>query len=45
MKKIHNEGLHDLCPSHSIFRVIKQRRMRWARHVARMGAVDVYTGF
>jgi len=25
--------------------VIKSRRMRWARHVARMGTVEAYTGF
>ena len=36
-RKLHNEELNDLYSSHSIFRVIKSRRMRWARHVARMG--------
>jgi hypothetical protein len=34
---LHNEELHDLYPSPSIIRIIKFRRMRWARHVARMG--------
>jgi hypothetical protein len=35
--KLHNEELNDLYYSHSIIRVIKSRRMRWAGHVARMG--------
>ena len=36
-RKLHNEELHDLYSSLSIFRVIKSRRMRWAGHGARMG--------
>ena len=32
-----NEELNDLYSSPNIVRVIKSRRMRWARHVARMG--------
>jgi transcription termination factor 2 len=36
-RKLHNEELHDLYSSPSIIRIIKQRRMRWAGHVARMG--------
>jgi hypothetical protein len=39
-RKIHNEELHGLYFSPSTFRVIKARRMRWARHVARMGEVS-----
>ena len=35
--KLHNEELNDLYSSPNIVRVIKSRRMRWARHVARMG--------
>jgi hypothetical protein len=35
-RKLHNEELHDLYSSPSIIRRIKARRMRWARHVARM---------
>jgi len=31
--------------SPNIFRVIKSRMMRWARHVARMGTGETYTGF
>jgi hypothetical protein len=38
-RKLHNEELHGLYSSPSIFRLIKARRMRWARHVARMGEV------
>jgi hypothetical protein len=36
-RKLHNEELYDMYSSHIIVRVIKWRRMRWARHVARMG--------
>jgi hypothetical protein len=36
-RKLHNEELCDLYSSPSIIRIIKSRRMRWARHVARMG--------
>jgi hypothetical protein len=38
-RKLHNEELHGLYSSPSIFRVIKARRMRWAGHVALMGEV------
>jgi hypothetical protein len=31
-----NEKLHNLYPSPYIIRMIKSRRMRWARHVASM---------
>jgi hypothetical protein len=36
-RKLHNEELHNLYPSPSIIRIINLRRMRWERHVARMG--------
>jgi hypothetical protein len=38
-RKLRNEELHGLYSSSSIVRVIKARRMRWARHVACMGEV------
>jgi hypothetical protein len=36
-RKLQNEELHGLYSSPSIVRVIKARRMRWARHVATRG--------
>jgi hypothetical protein len=36
-RKLHNEKLYNLYASQSIIRIIKSRRMRWARHVAQMG--------
>jgi len=36
-RRLHNEDLNDLYSSPNIVRVIKLRRMRWARHVVRMG--------
>jgi hypothetical protein len=44
-RKIHYEELNDLNTSPSIVRVIKSRRIRWAGHVARMGRVELHTGF
>jgi hypothetical protein len=32
-RKLHNEELHDLYSSPSIMRIIKSRKMRWARYV------------
>jgi hypothetical protein len=37
-RKLHNEELHNLYSSPNTIRMIKSRRMRWAGHVARMGA-------
>jgi hypothetical protein len=37
LRKLHIEELHNLYSSPSIIRMIKSRRMRWARHAARMG--------
>jgi hypothetical protein len=41
---LHNEELRNLysSPSTSIIGVIKSRRIRWARHVARMGKRYAY---
>jgi hypothetical protein len=36
-RKLHNEEPHNLYSSPSIIRIIKSRRMRWVRQVARMG--------
>jgi hypothetical protein len=36
-RRLHNEELYDLYSSPNIIRVIKSRRMRWRRHVARIG--------
>jgi hypothetical protein len=36
-RKLHNEDLHNLHFSPSIIRMIKSRRLRWARDVTRMG--------
>jgi hypothetical protein len=32
-RKLNNQELHNLYPSPSIIRMMKSRRMRWARHV------------
>jgi hypothetical protein len=44
-RKLHNEELHDLYSSPSIFKIIKSRRMRWAGHVARMGKRGTCIGY
>jgi hypothetical protein len=36
-RKLHNEELHNLYSSPNIIRMIKSRKMRWAKHVALMG--------
>jgi hypothetical protein len=36
-RRLHNEELNNLYSLPNIVRVIKSRRIRWARHVARMG--------
>ena len=40
-----NEELSDLYSLPNIVRLVKSRRMRWARHGARMGGEEVCTGF
>jgi len=44
-RRLHKEELNDLYPSPNIVRVIKSRRMRWAGHMARMGAERVCIGY
>ena len=36
-RRLHNKELYALYSSPNIIRVIKSRKLRWARHVARMG--------
>jgi hypothetical protein len=36
-RRLHNEVHHDLYSSARIIKIMKPRRMRWARHVTRMG--------
>jgi hypothetical protein len=44
-RKLLNDELHILYSSPDIVRVIKSRRMRWAKYVALMGRGEVFTGF
>ena len=44
-RKVHDEELHDLYSSPNIVRVIISKTVRWAGHVARIGRVELYTGF
>jgi hypothetical protein len=44
-RKLHNEELYNMYCLSTIFRAIKSRRMRWVGHVARMGRVQMHTGF
>jgi hypothetical protein len=44
-RKLHNEELHNLYSSPSIIRMIKSRRMMWARHVARMRRRGMHIGY
>jgi hypothetical protein len=36
-RKLHNDELHNMYSLPNIVRVIKSRRMRWVRHMPRMG--------
>jgi hypothetical protein len=44
-RKLHNEDLHDLHSSPSIIRIMKEKGMRFAGHVARKGKSKVYERF
>jgi hypothetical protein len=39
-KKLHNEERHYFYSLPSIIRIIKERRMKWDGHVARMGGEE-----
>jgi hypothetical protein len=39
------EKLHNFYSSPNIIRMIKSTRMRWARHVARMGRRGMHVGY
>jgi hypothetical protein len=43
--KLPTEGLHNLCSSPKIIRMIKARRMRWIGHVASMRRRGLHAGF
>jgi hypothetical protein len=43
-RKLHNDEIHRLYSSPNIVKMIKTRRMRWARHVARLGKGKVFYG-
>jgi hypothetical protein len=38
----HTEELYNMCSSPNIIRVLKTRNTRWARYVARRGAMNKY---
>jgi hypothetical protein len=38
VRKLQNEEVHNFYSSPSVIRMMKSRRIRWAGHVARMGA-------
>jgi hypothetical protein len=42
LRKLHYEQLRNLYSSSSTIRMIKSRRMRWERYVARMGEMNAY---
>jgi hypothetical protein len=44
-RKLHNEELHDWYSTLNIIRLIKSRKIRWERHVARIGKKKIDTGF
>jgi hypothetical protein len=44
-RKLHNEELHNLYFPPSIIKIIKSRRIGWARYVARMGRRGMHVGY
>jgi hypothetical protein len=43
-RRLHNKELYALYSSTDIIRVIKERRLRWAGHIARILRGEVHTG-
>jgi hypothetical protein len=39
-RRLHNEELHNLYASPNVIRVVKSRRVKWTRHVARIGEIS-----
>jgi hypothetical protein len=44
-RRLHDEKLHSLYASLNIIRIVKSRRVRWERHVTRMGAMKMHKIF
>jgi hypothetical protein len=44
-RRLHNKELYALYSLPDIMRMIEPKGLRWAEHVARMGRVEVQTGF
>jgi hypothetical protein len=44
-RRLHKEEFHNFYTSPNIIRVIKSRRMRWVRNVARMAQMSMNTKF
>jgi hypothetical protein len=44
-RKLHNEELHNLHSLPNIIRMIKSRRMRWARYVVQWGRRGIHVGY
>jgi hypothetical protein len=44
-RKLHDEKLHNWYFPPNIIRMIKSRRIRWARHVARMERRGMHKGY
>ena len=44
-RRLHNLEQYALYSSPNIIRMTKSRRLRWVEHVARMGRVELRTGF
>jgi hypothetical protein len=42
---LHNEELHNLYSSPTLIKMSKSKKMRWVRHVARMGQRGMLVGF